>query len=100
MRFSVFPGDASGTNATLQELKDFGIPSAALAGCTEAPTPALFCLGTDVYNSAYLGTKELIERDGRVGQDRPLHRLPGRSQHAASHRRGAEGTPTRRRAWR
>ncbi|MEM8665859.1 MAG: substrate-binding domain-containing protein, partial [Pseudomonadota bacterium] len=66
--FLVFPGDASGTNATLGELKDFEIPSAALAGCTVAPTPALFCLGTDVYNSAYLGTKELIEALGGSGK--------------------------------
>lgn len=66
--FLVFPGDASGTNATLGELSDFDIPSAALAGCTEAPTPALFCLGTDVYNSAYLGTKELIEALGGEGR--------------------------------
>ena len=66
--FLVFPGDASGTNATLGELKDFDIPSAALAGCTEAPTPALFCLGTDVYNSAYLGTKELIAAMGGSGK--------------------------------
>ncbi len=66
--FLVFPGDASGTNATLGELRDFEIPSATLAGCTEAPTPALFCLGTDVYNSAYLGTKELIEAMGGEGQ--------------------------------
>lgn len=66
--FLVFPGDASGTNATLGELKDFDIPSAALAGCTEAPTPALFCLGTDVYNSAYLGTKELIKAMGGSGK--------------------------------
>ncbi|MEM6762858.1 MAG: substrate-binding domain-containing protein [Pseudomonadota bacterium] len=66
--FLVFPGDASGTNATLGELSDFDIPSAALAGCTMAPTPALFCLGTDVYNSAYLGTKELIEALGGEGQ--------------------------------
>ena len=63
----VFPGDASGTNATLGELADFGIPSATLAGCTEAPTPALFCLGTDVYRSAYLGTKNLIEAMGGEG---------------------------------
>jgi len=66
--FLVFPGDASGTNATLGELRDFDIPSATLAGCTKAPTPALFCLGTDVYNSAYLGTKELIERLGGSGK--------------------------------
>jgi ribose transport system substrate-binding protein len=66
--FLVFPGDASGTNATLGELRDFDIPSAALAGCTVAPTPALFCLGTDVYNSAYLGTKELIRAMGGAGR--------------------------------
>ncbi|SFQ07809.1 sugar ABC transporter substrate-binding protein [Tranquillimonas alkanivorans] len=66
--FLVFPGDASGTNATLGELDDFEIPSATLAGCTEAPTPALFCLGTDVYNSAYLGTQELIDAMGGSGQ--------------------------------
>ena len=63
----VFPGDASGTNATLSELADFGIPSAALAGCTQAPTPALFCLGTDVYASAYEGTRRLIEAMGGEG---------------------------------
>lgn len=63
----VFPGDASGTNATLGELAEFGIPSAALAGCTEAPTPALFCLGTDVYASAYEGTRQLIEAMGGEG---------------------------------
>lgn len=66
--FLVFPGDATGTNSTLGELASFGIPSAALAGCTQAPTPALFCLGTDVYRSAYLGTKELIEALGGSGR--------------------------------
>jgi len=66
--FLVFPGDAVGTNATLGELADFGIPSVALAGCTQDPTPVLFCLGTDVYNSAYLGTRELIESMGGAGK--------------------------------
>lgn len=64
----VFPGDAVGTNATLQELADFGIPSAALAGCTVDPSAASFCLGTDVARSAYLGTKELIEALGGEGK--------------------------------
>jgi len=59
--FLVFPGDAVGTNATLEELADFGVPSATLAGCTVDPTAALFCLGTDVARSAYLGAKELID---------------------------------------
>ncbi|MGP1396185.1 MAG: sugar ABC transporter substrate-binding protein [Inquilinaceae bacterium] len=66
--FLVFPGDASGTNATLGELDDFDIPSAALAGCTQDPTPAVFCLGTDVARSAYLGTQELIASMGGAGK--------------------------------
>ncbi|MEZ5861435.1 MAG: substrate-binding domain-containing protein [Geminicoccaceae bacterium] len=66
--FLVFPGDANGTNATLEELAAFDIPSAALAGCTVDPTAASFCLGTDVARSAYLGTKELIERMGGSGK--------------------------------
>src|SRR5690242_19467642 len=57
--FGIFPGDAVGTNATLEELASAGIPSAALAGCTMDPTKAAFCLGTDVYRSAYIGTTEL-----------------------------------------
>ena len=65
--FLVFPGDAVGTNATLAELAEFGIPSAALAGCTKDPTSASFCLGTDVHRSAYLGTKELIAALGGKG---------------------------------
>lgn len=64
---AVFPGDASGTNATLSELKEFGIPSVAIGGCLQAPTPAEFCLGTDVYQSAYLGTQELIKAMGGSG---------------------------------
>jgi ribose transport system substrate-binding protein len=66
--FLVFPGDAVGTNATLEELADFGYPSAALAGCTVDPTAAGFCLGTDVARSAYLGTQALIERMGGSGK--------------------------------
>lgn len=66
--FLVFPGDAVGTNSTLAELADFDIPSAALAGCVEDPTAALFCLGTDTGNSAYLGTKALIEAMGGAGK--------------------------------
>lgn len=65
--FLVFPGDAVGTNATLGELKGFDIPSAALAGCTQDPTDAVFCMGTDVARSAYLGTKELIAAMGGKG---------------------------------
>lgn len=65
--FLVFPGDAVGTSSTLSELSEFGIQSIALAGCLQDPNPAVFCMGADVYNSAYLGTKELIAAMGGQG---------------------------------
>ncbi|WP_316979426.1 substrate-binding domain-containing protein [Shumkonia mesophila] len=65
--FGVFPGDATGTNATLEELAGFGAPSVAIGGCTQSPSPAKFCLATDVYRSAYLGTKALIKEMGGKG---------------------------------
>jgi ribose transport system substrate-binding protein len=65
--FGIFPGDATGTNATMQELLDFGAPSVAIGGCTQSPSPAKFCLATDVYRSAYLGTKALIKAMGGKG---------------------------------
>ena len=65
--FGIFPGDAVGINSTVTELKSNGMPAAALAGCTQDPTDVAFCLGTDVYNSAYLGTKELIKAMGGKG---------------------------------
>jgi ribose transport system substrate-binding protein len=65
--FGIFPGDAVGINSTMAELKGAGIPSIALAGCAQDPTDAGFCLGTDVYHSAYLGTKELIKAMGGKG---------------------------------
>jgi ribose transport system substrate-binding protein len=65
--FGIFPGDAVGINSTVTELKSNGIASAALAGCAQDPTDVAFCLGTDVYNSAYLGTKELIKAMGGKG---------------------------------
>lgn len=62
--FTIFPGDANGTNTLLQELKGKGIPSIAAGGCTNTPSPAAFCIATDVYNSVYLGTKALIAAMG------------------------------------
>ena len=43
----------------------------ALAGCLKDPNEGSFCLGTDVGNSAYLGTKELIKAMG--GKKRIAH---------------------------
>lgn len=65
--FGIFPADPVGINSTVAELASAGIPSAALAGCTQDPSDVGFCLGTDVYNSAYLGTKALIEAMGGKG---------------------------------
>jgi ribose transport system substrate-binding protein len=62
--FTIFPGDANGTNTLLQELKGKSIPSIAAGGCTNTPSPAAFCIATDVYNSVYLGTKALIAAMG------------------------------------
>jgi ribose transport system substrate-binding protein len=59
--FGIFPGDAVGINSTIEELSSNNAPALALAGCAQDPTKAAFCLGTDVYNSAYLGTKALIK---------------------------------------
>ncbi|WP_035832204.1 substrate-binding domain-containing protein [Kaistia adipata] len=66
--FGIFPGDAVGINSTVEELSANSIPSLALAGCAQDPTKVSFCFGTDVYNSAYLGTKALIEALGGKGK--------------------------------
>ncbi len=66
--FLIFPGDAVGTSPVVQELVDNGGQALALAGCLKDPTPALFCMGTDTGNSAYLGTKELIKAMGGKGK--------------------------------
>ncbi len=65
--FLIFPGDPVGTNGPMQDLASAEIPSIATAGCTKDPTPALFCFGTDVGRSAYLGTKELLKAMGNKG---------------------------------
>lgn len=62
--FTIFPGDANATNTLMDELLANGIPSVAAGGCTTEPSPAIFCLATDVGNSAYIGTKTLIEAMG------------------------------------
>jgi ribose transport system substrate-binding protein len=65
--FGIFPGDPVGINSMVEELAANGIPVSALAGCSQDPSKIVFCLGTDVYNSAYLGTKELIKAMGGKG---------------------------------
>lgn len=62
--FLIFPGDPVGTVAIADELADTGAPVIALAGCLKDPSKAVFCMGTDTGNSAYLGTKELLKELG------------------------------------
>ncbi len=64
--FTIFPGDANATNTLMDELAASGIPSVAAGGCTTEPSPAAFCLATDVGNSAYIGTKTLIAAMGDI----------------------------------
>ena len=65
--FGIFPGDAVGVNSVVGELKSNDIPSVALGGCAQDPTDMGFCMATDVFQSAYLGTKALIEAMGGKG---------------------------------
>lgn len=65
--FAIFPGDANGSNGTIEELMAEEIPTALVGGCTTQPSMAQFCIATDVANSAYLGTKALIDAMGGEG---------------------------------
>ena len=62
--FLLFPGDPVGTVGIANELTDAGASVIALAGCLKDPSLALFCMGTDTGNSAYMGTKELLNSLG------------------------------------
>jgi ribose transport system substrate-binding protein len=63
----IFPGDPEGTNTQLAAMKQRGITSILVGGCTNDPSPALFCIATDVEGAAYAGTKALIEAIGGEG---------------------------------
>ena len=65
--FAIFPGDANGTNSTIEELMDENIPTALVGDTRASHAQAQFCIATDVANSAYLGTKALIESMGGEG---------------------------------
>jgi ribose transport system substrate-binding protein len=65
--FLVFANDANGTNSTLKDLTDNGARTAAIAACTNDPTPAEFCVATESYSVAYQQTKKLIEAMGGKG---------------------------------
>jgi ribose transport system substrate-binding protein len=65
--FAVFPDDAKGSNTEFSKLAARGIKTLAVAGCTDDPSPVLFCLATDVKQGAYNATKYAIEKMGGSG---------------------------------
>lgn len=64
---AVFPDGATALQPEYQRITGRNIPIIDLAGCTKTPTPALFCLATDVQASAYQETKVLIKAMGGHG---------------------------------
>lgn len=66
--FGVFPGDAHGTNAEARKLANRGIKSVNVNGCTYDPSPALFCVSTDVYAAAYYQAQQLVKAIGGHGE--------------------------------
>jgi ribose transport system substrate-binding protein len=65
--FGFFPGDAHGTNAEQKKLESRGIKSVNINGCTYDPSPALFCVSTNVYEAAKYQAEQLIEAIGGKG---------------------------------
>jgi ribose transport system substrate-binding protein len=63
----IFPGDPTGVNSTIAELKASGVPVAALGGCAADPTDAVFCFATDPYKTTYTMTTALIAAMGGKG---------------------------------
>lgn len=65
--FAIFPADFNATNAKIDQLVAKGIPVIALAGPVKEPSKAEFCIATMCGESAYEGTKHLIEAMGGKG---------------------------------
>lgn len=64
---AVFPNGATAMQPTYQRISDRGVSIIDLAGCTQQPTPALFCLATDVTAAAKQQTELVIEEMGGEG---------------------------------
>lgn len=62
--FALFPGDTNGTNAQEAKLARRGIVTVNINGCTFDPSPALFCISTDIYKAARFQAEELIKAVG------------------------------------
>ena len=64
---AVFPNGATAMQPAYQRIADQGVSIIDLAGCTKQPTPALFCLATDVQAAAKKQTQLVIEKMGGSG---------------------------------
>lgn len=64
---AMMPTDSVAANEKIAEVIAMGIPVVGFAGAPEQPTDMIFCLATDVEESAYQGTKALIEAMGEKG---------------------------------
>lgn len=64
---AVFPDGATAMQPTYQRVAARGVSIIDLAGCTKQPTPALFCLATDVTAAAKEQTRLVIEKMGGKG---------------------------------
>jgi len=66
----IFPGDPVGTNTQLRLMQSHikGFEAILVGGCTNDPTPALFCIATDVEGAAYQATEALIKKMGGHGE--------------------------------
>jgi ribose transport system substrate-binding protein len=64
---AIQPADPVAGNAEITKLVDKGIKVVTFGGCPEQPSKAPFCLATDVFSSAYQGTKALIQAMGGKG---------------------------------
>jgi ribose transport system substrate-binding protein len=65
--FALFPGDVNGTDAEEEKLANRGIPTINVNACTNDPSPALFCISTNVYSAAYFQAEQLIKAIGGHG---------------------------------
>ena len=65
--FALFPGDTNGTNAEESKLARRGVVTVNINGCTFDPSPAIFCISTDIYKAAHFQAEELIKAIGGSG---------------------------------
>lgn len=65
--FAVFPNGATAMQPAYERIVNQGATIIDLAGCTQQPTPALFCVATDVTAAAKQQTELVIEKMGGSG---------------------------------